>query len=141
MVGGFEPRNSAVGPDMQARLYRGGIVQRGYADIDQKRIIDRLPGQWRAASTAKAADRLGRGVVGDRIASGYGKAPARHGQPRHHRGAMCAPAHFAMAIERLDGRPVDPIAYVAAQAATRCNLIHPFVSVHGAAKLTPPASR
>src|SRR5271169_805879 len=102
VVGGFEPRDPALGPDMQARLYRGRIIERGDPDIDQARIVDRLPGQRRAASAAKAADRLCRGVVGDGIARGDGKPAARHGQPCDNRGAMRASAYFAMAIECLD---------------------------------------
>ena len=100
-------------------------------------IVDRLPGQRRAASAAKAADRLCRGVVGDGIARGNGKAGARHRQPCDNRGAMRASAHLAMAIECLDGSRVDTIAYVATQAASGQNLVHPYplrfgTETHGA---------
>ena len=54
---------------------------------------------------------------------------------------MRASAHFAMAIERLDGSAIDAIAYVAAQAAAGYNLVHSLVSVYGAAKLTVQAAR
>jgi hypothetical protein len=55
---------------------------------------------------------------------------------------MRASAHFAMAIERLDGSAIDAIAYVAAQAAAGYNLVvHSLVSVYGAARLTVQAAR
>jgi hypothetical protein len=54
---------------------------------------------------------------------------------------MCAAAHFAMAIERLDGGGVDAIAYVATQAAAGHNLIHPFTFALAAAKLAVLGAR
>ena len=95
------------------------------ADIDQPRVVDRLPAQRRAAAPAEPAPGRGRGAVGDRGAGGHDKAVKRHGEPGDHRRTVRAAANSAVAVERLDRGGLDAIADIAAQAAAANSLVHP----------------
>jgi hypothetical protein len=71
----------------------------------------------RAAAAAEMAERLSRGTIGDGVALRHRKGVERHRQPDNYRGAMRPLTHPTMAIERLDGRGGNAVAYLAAQAA------------------------
>src|SRR5487761_1430492 len=123
-VGGVEPRDPALGPDVQAGPDRRRIVEGGDADIDQLRVVIRLPAQGRSAAPAEPPPSRGRGAVRGRAAGGHDKDVRRHAEPGDDRRAVRAAADSAMAIEHLDRGGLDAVADVAAEAAAGQRLVH-----------------
>ena len=117
MVGGLEPGDPAIGPNVHC--WRDGlrIVQAADAEIDEPRVVGFAPRQRSAAAAAEMPERLRRGTIGDGVASGHHEGVERHCEPGNHRRAMRALAHPAMAVLRLDGHGGNAVAYLAAQAA------------------------
>jgi len=129
-VGRLEPDDPALGPQMKGWRGGPGIVETCAADINEPRIIGRAPGKRRTAVAAEMPHGLRGGMVGEGGTHRHGERVNRDGKPSDDRRAMRPLTHPAMAIEHLDGRTRNTIAYLAAQAAARKNICHSYLHLH-----------
>ncbi len=117
IVGGVEPGDTALVPDVEDRRHAGRIVERCGVDAERCARIILAEQKIGAAIAAEFAARARGGAKGLGRTFGVTKLRRGDGKPCHDRRAALALAGAAMAIGGLGYRATKAIADGAAQAA------------------------